>query len=280
MQEHDVPPRLSYLSVKPASLADARALAKVYVATFQNDGFLRWIWQLPSEDSPDRARVEKLAIQNQMMVRSRDLCNPASHVFCVYDTSVLGSDGKPKLIGQSGWRIFKPTSTDPKVSPLVTSYTSRIRHATSLEGRAIRITRFYNSVVERMVSTRIYRLWNPNLAAMFDRYARWLQIRNEAYDKFILPEDTERGYYTLGLLATLPEYERRGIGTMLLRWGLDKADQDDVAVYVSASPAGAGLYTKQGFELIHERECFPGEKYGGFIVAVLRRKRMSERKAA
>lgn len=65
---------------------------------------------------------------------------------------------------------------------------------------------------------------------------------------------------------------------MLLRWGLDRADDDDAAIYVSATPASAKLYTKQGFELVSERVCFPGEKYGRFPAVIMRRKRLSERR--
>ncbi|CAM1503549.1 Fc.00g011400.m01.CDS01 [Cosmosporella sp. VM-42] len=57
----------------------------------------------------------------------------------------------------------------------------------------------------------------------------------------------ERKHYYLDTLATHPEYQRRGAGTMLLKWGCDVADENGVGTYVDASKAGAPLYQKFGF---------------------------------
>lgn len=53
------------------------------------------------------------------------------------------------------------------------------------------------------------------------------------------------------LMATLvvhPEYQRMGIGHELLRWGLAKADEEQVECWIDASPFGLGLYKKFGWE--------------------------------
>ena len=46
---------------------------------------------------------------------------------------------------------------------------------------------------------------------------------------------------------THPEYQRRGAGSMLLKWGCDLADENGVSLYVDASKAGAPLYQRFGF---------------------------------
>ncbi|KAL6238443.1 hypothetical protein BDW75DRAFT_201360 [Aspergillus navahoensis] len=51
----------------------------------------------------------------------------------------------------------------------------------------------------------------------------------------------------LDTLATHPDYQRRGAGSMLLQWGCDLADEAKVALYVDASRAGAPLYERFGF---------------------------------
>lgn len=57
-----------------------------------------------------------------------------------------------------------------------------------------------------------------------------------------------RSYYALDTLVTRSEHERRGAGSMLLRWGCEKADEAGVAAYLEASVIGAPLYAKHGFQ--------------------------------
>ncbi|GAD95765.1 conserved hypothetical protein [Paecilomyces variotii No. 5] len=57
----------------------------------------------------------------------------------------------------------------------------------------------------------------------------------------------KKNYY-LDMLATRPEHERRGAGSMLVQWGCDVADKDGVPAYIDASKAGAPLYKRFGFE--------------------------------
>ena len=51
----------------------------------------------------------------------------------------------------------------------------------------------------------------------------------------------------LRLLVTHPDYQRRGAGAKLLKWGIEKAKEDNLAVTLFASPIGGYLYRKMGF---------------------------------
>lgn len=51
----------------------------------------------------------------------------------------------------------------------------------------------------------------------------------------------------LDTLATHPDYQGRGAGSMLVKWGCDLADASGLSVYVDASKEGAELYAKFGF---------------------------------
>lgn len=51
----------------------------------------------------------------------------------------------------------------------------------------------------------------------------------------------------LDTVATHPDYQRRGAGSMLVKWGCDLADAQGVSAYVDASKDGAPLYAKFGF---------------------------------
>ncbi|KAI2602325.1 acyl-CoA N-acyltransferase [Hypoxylon sp. NC1633] len=55
------------------------------------------------------------------------------------------------------------------------------------------------------------------------------------------------GQIHLWLLATLPDFRRRGAGTRLCRWGLEQASQRLLHATVLASPMGKRLYEELSF---------------------------------
>lgn len=52
----------------------------------------------------------------------------------------------------------------------------------------------------------------------------------------------------MAILTVVPEAQRRGVGSALLREGLKEADRRGVPAFIEASPAGLGLYKKFGWE--------------------------------
>ena len=52
----------------------------------------------------------------------------------------------------------------------------------------------------------------------------------------------------MALLTVVPEAQRRGVGSALLREGLKEADRRGLPAFIEASPAGLGLYKKFGWE--------------------------------
>lgn len=79
-------------------------------------------------------------------------------------------------------------------------------------------------------------------------------------DTFFSPLDLET-------LATLPSYQRRGIGSHLLRLGLQEADKREIPVWVDASPEAYSLYSSLGFYEVAQVRMDLG-KYGGDGVAI------------
>ncbi|KAK5137591.1 hypothetical protein LTR08_007886 [Meristemomyces frigidus] len=55
-------------------------------------------------------------------------------------------------------------------------------------------------------------------------------------------------FVLLHILVTLPQYHRRGVGAMHLKWGIERADEMGVPVYLESSPIGRPLYARMGFE--------------------------------
>ena len=54
--------------------------------------------------------------------------------------------------------------------------------------------------------------------------------------------------YYLDNLCVDFRYQRLGIGSLLLQWGLEVANEKKLCVGTEASPKGHGLYLKYGFE--------------------------------
>ena len=56
----------------------------------------------------------------------------------------------------------------------------------------------------------------------------------------------------LETLATLPEHRDRGVASLLIRWGLDRADSDGLEAYVEASVVSAPIYEHFGWRTSSE----------------------------
>ncbi|GAC94411.1 acetyltransferase [Pseudozyma hubeiensis SY62] len=56
-------------------------------------------------------------------------------------------------------------------------------------------------------------------------------------------------YWFLKLLVIDPEWQRKGLGTMLVKWGTARADQEGVVAWLESSPMGKGTYLKAGFKV-------------------------------
>ncbi|KAF2220741.1 hypothetical protein BDZ85DRAFT_267075 [Elsinoe ampelina] len=61
-------------------------------------------------------------------------------------------------------------------------------------------------------------------------------------------------YVQLYMCCTDPAYARRGAGSMMLKWGVDLADQLFLPAWVEASEAGSMLYQTHGFAIHVKKE--------------------------
>ncbi|KAF3902508.1 hypothetical protein ABW21_db0204255 [Orbilia brochopaga] len=73
------------------------------------------------------------------------------------------------------------------------------------------------------------------------------QMRNDSM-KWETDSMTENKYLILQGLVTDPDCQRRGIGSQLVKWGVDRADAEKLPCWCHASPAGNQLYRKAGFQ--------------------------------
>lgn len=59
-----------------------------------------------------------------------------------------------------------------------------------------------------------------------------------------------------------PEYQRLGIGTQLLKWGVKKADELKAKIWITSTPQAVRTYEKNGWKVVERHEVIL-ENYGG-----------------
>ena len=62
----------------------------------------------------------------------------------------------------------------------------------------------------------------------------------------------------LEILGIHPSYQGRGLASKLLKWGLERADEESLEAYLSSSPEGRPVYEKYGFLALDSFSPFPG----------------------
>ncbi|RAH87012.1 acyl-CoA N-acyltransferase [Aspergillus japonicus CBS 114.51] len=72
-------------------------------------------------------------------------------------------------------------------------------------------------------------------------------------------------YYYLDMLATHPNYNGRGLGSQLLRWGLHRADEAGMDTFLASTPQGRRLYEKYGFQVVKEYEVVEGHVQASMV---------------
>ena len=71
-------------------------------------------------------------------------------------------------------------------------------------------------------------------------------------DFFVVRKGGLTGCTDLEMLGTLPEHQGRGAGSMLIKAGLDQADENGDAAYLEASKEGVSTYRRFGFEEVDQ----------------------------
>ncbi|KAJ5124940.1 uncharacterized protein N7515_008765 [Penicillium bovifimosum] len=76
-----------------------------------------------------------------------------------------------------------------------------------------------------------------------------------------------RRHYYLDMLGVHPSQKGRGLGSKLLKWGLERADAEGLEVYLSASPEGRPMYEKYGFRVVDVLVPCPGYEQAAMLRA-------------
>lgn len=68
----------------------------------------------------------------------------------------------------------------------------------------------------------------------------------------------DRPHWYLELIVVKKEYQGKGAGGLMIRYGVEKADEAEVEAYLDASPSGRPVYERYGFKVLHTRTFFDG----------------------
>ncbi|KAF6818931.1 GNAT family protein [Colletotrichum sojae] len=66
-------------------------------------------------------------------------------------------------------------------------------------------------------------------------------------------KNVNRPHVFLNILFTVKKHRRRGAASLIMDWGMERADRLGLDVYIEATPLGRILYEKYGLEVIEHR---------------------------
>jgi predicted GNAT family N-acyltransferase len=64
------------------------------------------------------------------------------------------------------------------------------------------------------------------------------------------------------MLVTANGHEKRGAGTLLLQWGIEKSQESGLPIYLESSPEALTLYRNNGFEQDGEIKVWDRDRFG------------------
>ena len=64
----------------------------------------------------------------------------------------------------------------------------------------------------------------------------------------------------MNILFTHPEHRRRGVGSLIMNWGLERADKLGLESFIEATAAGKPCYERFGFEVIDTNQLHVEKK--------------------
>lgn len=102
--------------------------------------------------------------------------------------------------------------------------------------------------------------WPEGGAKMFASQA--FRILREAEAKHKAGRSGQHSYATLGTFFTIPEYRKRGIGNMLMEWGLKRAGEKGLEAWIEAAPPAVPFYERHGFMPMETTHLDPERPFG------------------
>ncbi|KAJ3168150.1 hypothetical protein HDU88_001588 [Geranomyces variabilis] len=200
-----------YLIIRLATLSDLDACAAVSSLAYRDTVFYRWLCPYSSAFPEDFTGMWKRR-------HARVLAD--KHWFTVVCEELCPQDNTQKIVGVSEWqrkgkgkeRVWE---TNGDVEAKDAAMATLLATTTAIVNRAFSYER------------------NDPLNAWGARQPSTPEV--------------EHPHWYLNLLAVDPAMQRKGIGEMLSRWGMDRAERDGLYVTLYATEDGGRLYRRLGF---------------------------------
>ncbi|KAH7096070.1 hypothetical protein FB567DRAFT_514110 [Paraphoma chrysanthemicola] len=204
------------LELHPVAPPDALAWARIRAIAYYG----------PTHDVLHSGPIRESSIRGVAEDRARALAKPNLWHWKVIDTDLSPSEDDPpdnggRTIAVSAWSMHNvkekgEESDDSASTPAVPAPPKKREEIQSFLPPELRI---------------------DALRSLFDPL-------RAAQEEIMGAKDT---YFMLNSLATHPDHRGRGAATLLLDWGMKKADEEGVVTYLDATGIGKGLYEKTGF---------------------------------
>jgi len=159
-------------------------------------------------------------------------------IVAITDEDDGGVNGHEKIVGFAFWSDTERTSCPPNTS------TSCLGNGTCVSARPYHVLMKAGFEQAALRIEGLYR-WYFNIDRSYDKLklAKFWQLLSQ--NPFF--EDTSH-YWELEILAVAPQYQRQGVGSKLLEWGMAQAAAVRLPVVVAATVKGEHLYAKHGFK--------------------------------
>ncbi|KAH0610492.1 uncharacterized protein H6S33_012019 [Morchella sextelata] len=218
-------------SIRTATPADVPRLASIGAAALIDDAFYNVLYPRRREFYDDYLHSWELKLQKGIL---------SDIVYLAVETDITDEStgrSKKEIVGWAAWERMGTSAEAERIRAEGQGVLKRLEH------RLLTLTNTYVSPLIRFV------LRTPD-----DRSADAAALAKlEASHPAFLAEMFS-GIYTehwhVLMLAVDPKWQRNGIGQMLVRWGLERAQKEGVCVGLEASDPGAPMYLKLGFEEI------------------------------
>ncbi|KAB5542472.1 acyl-CoA N-acyltransferase [Coniochaeta sp. 2T2.1] len=201
------------LHLRQATVADVPGMATAGVNAFEKDEINLNMFPHGPNPTPDRHRADRTRFRAWMTLDR--MVKPGGVSMIVVDDE---QDGR--IAGYAQWlRPAPPEGREPD-PPMVTE--------------------------EEAASAPFETEQKPPSFAE-ETLVEFLVAQKKEEERVLGPEGKKDVWYLI-ILAVDPAYQGRGVGKMLVQWGVDQAKAQGKGLFLSATPAGKPFYERIGLE--------------------------------